>query len=76
MAFKHNTFPPDPPPLCIVGPKIAYCKGFWELTWANMGQTWLTIALNHLFEKWPTNNFRKNHFRPLLDPQVTPITLP
>ena len=33
-----------------VSPKIAHFKGFWELAWASMGQTWLKIALIHLFE--------------------------
>ena len=30
------------------GPKIAHFKAFWELAWANMGERWLKIALNHL----------------------------
>ena len=51
MAFKHSAFPPDPPPpLHIVSPKNAHFKGFWKLAWVNMGQIWLKIALNHLFE--------------------------
>ena len=63
MAFKHSTSPPDSP-LRIVGPKIAHFKGCWELAWANMGQIWLKLALDHLFElpKWSKNNFGKNHF--------------
>ena len=48
MAFKHSTYPPDPPPPRIVSPNIAQFKGFWEFAWANMGQTFLKIALNHL----------------------------
>ena len=66
MAFKHSTFPPDPPPPPVrtAGPKIAHFKGFWELAWANMHQIRLKIALNHLFEhpQWSRNNFGKNHF--------------
>ena len=59
MTFKNNTFPPDPPPICIIGPNIAHFKAFWELAWANMGQIWVKIALDHLFElpKWSRNNF-------------------
>ena len=70
--------PPPPPALRIVGSKIALFISFGAFAWANMGQIWLKIASNHLFEhpKWSRNKFGKNHFRPLLDPQVTPVTLP
>ena len=74
MAFKQNTSPRSAPlPIHIVGPKIAHFKAFWELAWANMDQIWLKIASNRLFEhpKLSKNNFGKNHFGPLLDPQVT-----
>ena len=27
--------------------KLPISKGFWELAWANMAQTWLKMALNH-----------------------------
>ena len=49
---------------CGVNPKIADFKALWELACANMGQRWLKMALNHLFEhrKWSTSNFGKNHF--------------
>ena len=40
MAFKHNTFQPDPL-VRPVGPKIAHFKGLRELAWADMGQIWL-----------------------------------
>ena len=44
MHSQHRTPTPR-----IVGHKIAPFKGFGELAWANMGQTWLEIAFNHLF---------------------------
>ena len=61
-----------------VSPKIALYKPFWEIAWANMRQKWVKISLNHLFEhlKWCRNNFGKNLFGLILDPQVTPVTLP
>ena len=74
----HSHRPP-PPLYCIVSPKIAHFKAFWEIAWAKngskMGQKCLKIAL---FEppKWCRNNFVENHFGPLLDPRVTPVTLP
>ena len=62
MAFKHGTLPPEPA-IRIVGPKNAYFKVFWEFAWANMGQIWLKVALNHLVEhpKWSRNNFGKKN---------------
>ena len=56
---------------------FAHFKGFWDVAWATMGQQWLEIALNHLFEhpKWSRNKFGKN-LGPFLDPPVTPVTLP
>ena len=66
-------YPPRTPPVRSVGPK----KGVWELAWANMGQGWLKIPLNHLLEhpRWFRNNFGNNHFLPLLNPHPTPVTL-
>ena len=51
MALKQSTFPLDPP-ICIVAPKTAHFKAFWDVhgpIWA-----WLKIALSHLFghPKW------------------------
>ena len=50
--------------MLILPISIAHFKAFWELAWASMGQRWLKMALNHLFEhqKWLTNNVRKNRF--------------
>ena len=64
----NSRIPPGPP--CTVGPKIAPFKAFLEIAWANMGQKWVKIALNHLFEhpKGCRNNFGKNHFRLTSDP--------
>ena len=41
-------------PRLILPISLAHFKAFWELAWANMGQIWLKMALNHLFEhrKW------------------------
>ena len=73
MAFKHSTFPLDPP-VSIFVPKIAHFKGFWELAWANMGKIWLKIALNHLFEhpKWFGANFGKKSFLTIFGPTSEP----
>ena len=58
--------PPDPH---VLQCEFLNClfQGFWELAQANMGQKWLKMALDHLFEhpKWSRNNFGKiffNHF--------------
>ena len=72
---------PHPPRASLYGnvsSSMAHFKGFWDFAWANIGQKWLKIALNHLFEhpEWSRNNFGQNHFSPLLDPHVTPATLP
>ena len=47
---------------------LGTCMGF------NMGQRWLKIALNHLFEhpKWSGNNFGKNHFSTTIGPTDDP----
>ena len=65
------------PLYCSANPKIAHFKAFWELAWANMHQRWFKMASDHLSEhpKCSTNNFGKNHFLPLWDPQVTPVTV-
>ena len=45
-----------------IGPlRDASKRCFGELAWANMGQIWLKITLNHLFEH-PNIKFGKNHF--------------
>ena len=59
--------PPPPPafpvdPLCCtISPKNVYFKAFLEPAWAHMGQGWLKIPFNHLFEdpKRSRNNFEK-----------------
>ena len=66
-ASPRRASPPPPPSYCNVNPKIAHLQAFWELAWAKMGQKWVKIALNHLFEhpKWCRNNFGKiilDHF--------------
>ena len=35
---------------CTTNPEIAHFMAFWELAWCDMGQRWLRMALNHLFE--------------------------
>ena len=54
------------PPVHNVGPKSAHFKDFWELATVNMGEIWLKIALNCLFEhsEWSGNNFGKTAFDP------------
>ena len=49
MAFKHSTFPPEPP-IHTTGLKIAHFKGVPEIVWANMDQICLKIALDLLFD--------------------------
>ena len=49
--FIRNPPPPPRAPLCCnVSPKVAHFEAFCEIASAKMGQKWLKIALNHLFE--------------------------